>query len=328
MEPNKIYVGDAWELAKKLPCGSIDMIMTSPPYWQLRNYKDPGSRDTGRYSKGAFGHEKTPEEFINKLAQLFELLQYKLKRDGNVWVNLNDTTVNGCWQLIPPRFAWEMQKRGWVIRDFAIWYKPNKMPHPTTKKFINAWEYMFRFCRHKDAYFDIEKVLEPLKNPKQYVKLSKKAKKANQPTSYAHGEINWGIDAANSLVQGKDLDLNKFYKGKNPHDVWAIKSACLDDNRIDHPAKYPVELCYRPILSSCPKGGVVLDPFGGTGTTAVAAKELGMQWMLFEISKKWAMDSLQRIKETSFGKKKDMKYDTTKFKQVQKSIFNFGEDEE
>ena len=124
---------------------------------------------------------------------------------------------------------------------------------------------------------------------------------------------------ATLVKDGEDMNLTDYYKGKVPLDVWSIK--VNHPPNLPHPAKYPEELCYRPILATCPEGGVVLDPFMGSGTTGVATKRLGRNWIGFELNTEYAKMALDRIKETEDGDLKDMRFDDTTFEETQRSIF-------
>jgi site-specific DNA-methyltransferase (adenine-specific) len=187
MELNKIYQGDALEVLKSFPSGSVDCVVTSPPYWALRDYG----------VEGQLGLEPTFQEYINKLCDIFDEVKRVLKKEGNCWVNLGDTysgSGNGsgdktykdrqhikrekfdliykgqkagktelpdkCLIQIPSRFAIEMCDRGWVLRNEIVWHKPNCMPASVKDRFTVDFEKIFFFVKSKKYYF--EQQLEPV----------------------------------------------------------------------------------------------------------------------------------------------------------------------
>lgn len=164
-----ILQGDALSVLKRMPENSIDMCMTSPPYWSLRDYQ----------VEGQLGLESTPEEYINKLCTIFDQIKRVLKPEGSCWVNLGDTyggnnsrALNGgragygtpregvfsrgnskCLMQIPSRFSIEMCNRGWILRNSIIWYKPNCMPCSVKDRFTVDYEMLYFFTKNTKYYF-------------------------------------------------------------------------------------------------------------------------------------------------------------------------------
>lgn len=124
----KLYVGDALEVMKTLKCESIDMFMTSPPYW--------GHRDYG--IRGQIGLEATPEQYIQTLVEYFHELKRILKSTGSFYLNMGDTYVKKTLQLIPARLTIALQKDGWILRSDIIWFKPNHMPSSVKDRLMMA----------------------------------------------------------------------------------------------------------------------------------------------------------------------------------------------
>ena len=224
---NKILNGDALTHLKELPKESIDCIMTSPPYWMLRDYE----------IEGQIGLEKTFDEYINKLCDIFEEVKRVMKKSGTCWVNLGDTYGEGGTSkgltLIPFRFSIEMVKRGWILRNTIIWNKRNCMPSSVKDRFTVDFEYLFFFTKNKKYYFET-----------QYEKV------------VAHSD-SW---YRNKLRQNKNYKLKKPYQHnfpipkypdkKNKRAVWSIPAGQFSEA---HFAVYPEELCETPIKAGCPE---------------------------------------------------------------------------
>lgn len=266
---NTIICGDALAALKELPSESVQMSITSPPYWNLRDY----------HVDGQIGLEPSYDEYVTKLCDVFDEVRRVLRPDGTLWVNLADSYSgsNGgapsplkaqrfaytlppaphsdiphkslC--LIPSRFAIEMVRRGWILRNVLIWQKPNAVPESMTDRFTNDFEYLFFFAKSRRYYFTQQ--FEP------------------------------AIDRG-TLRRGQYL--------RNKRCVWTIPTKGFAGN---HFAVYPEALVETPIRACCPKGGVVLDPFLGTGTTAVAAQRLGRQWMGIELNPEYVELARQRL---------------------------------
>jgi len=242
---NKILQGDALNILKTLPDESIDMVMTSPPYWALRDYG----------VSGQLGLESTFPEYINKLCDIFDEVKRVLKKEGTCWINLGDTyggtgnkglstdqkykrgrngqskALNGrykskCLLQIPSRFAIEMTDRGWILRNEIIWHKPNCMPSSVKDRFTVDFEKLFLFTKQQKYYFET-----------QYEKV------------VAHSDAWY----RNKLRQNKNYQLKKPYKHnfpipkypnkKNKRSVWSINTKPFSES---HFAVFPEELCIIP----------------------------------------------------------------------------------
>ncbi|MEW6685197.1 MAG: DNA methyltransferase [Candidatus Edwardsbacteria bacterium] len=163
-----VLVGDVLHWLKRIPSESISCIVTSPPYWNLRDY----------YVGGQLGHEKTPDEYIEKLLEVSKELLRVLKKDGAYFLNIGDTYIDKGLQMIPQRLAYRMineikisgknkRKIGWLLRNQIIWYKPDHMPSPAKTRFTNTYEPIYFFTRddwEKEVYFDLDKVRIPYKS--------------------------------------------------------------------------------------------------------------------------------------------------------------------
>jgi site-specific DNA-methyltransferase (adenine-specific) len=272
MKTNIILQGDALTKLKELSEQSINMCMTSPPYWALRDYGVDGQ----------LGLEPTFNEYINDLCDIFDEIKRVLRNDGTCWVNLGDTYNAGrngghaggkkCFgdnennleaypkqsgvnaegisakslTMIPQRFAIEMINRGWILRNTIIWHKPNCMPSSAKDRFTVDFEYIFFFSKKKKYYFET-----------QYEPLSKESKKDFEARK-KRGKLGWGEGQRGSKNLGSGLDADKkgrtrdeFYneRGRNKRAVWTINPKPFKEA---HFAVYPEELCETPIKSGCP----------------------------------------------------------------------------
>ena len=274
----------------------IQTIVTSPPYWGLRDYGiEPVDWSDGW--QGNLGDEDTPEQFVEHLCCLFDKAYHLLKDDGTIWVNLGDTyfgAKGGHWDGgnsitneksgenyrihrkappkheyiktkdlvgIPWKFAFAMQKRGWYLRQDIIWHKPNPMPEAVKDRCVKSHEYIFLFSKKPKYYFD---------------------SKAIQETAI-----------------GDDQEK------RNRRSVWSIK---LKPFAGAHFAVYPRELPKMCIEASTKEGDIVLDIFGGSGTTGEVAETLGREYILIEINEEYVEVMKNRLnieQQSLFGGKDD-----------------------
>lgn len=290
-----VQIGDSRQLIHGLADKSIDCVVTSPPYWGLRDYGHPDQ----------IGLEKTPEEYLKKLLDLFDDIKLKLKDDGNCFVNIGDTysgSGNGygsispknttlcksgaknkpmknnnlpakCLCMIPQRFAWGMIERGWILRNEIIWAKPNHMPESVNDRWTKAHETIWYFTKQADNYFDLilEPYTEPLNRWGGAVQKSETKKKLELKTQMNFGKSSKIVSGA--IIPNPD--------GKHPDDVWRIPVARYPEN---HFAVFPLDLVRRPILAGCPVGGTVLDPFAGSGTIGEFCRYNDRNAILFELN--------------------------------------------
>jgi len=258
---NQIMNGECLEHLKELPEKSINMCMTSPPYWALRDYGVDNQ----------LGLEPTFDEYINKLCDIFDEVKRVLRDDGTCWVNIGDTysatrwtnnTDTGqpmnnfkdghrginpiketgnipdkCLVMIPFRFAIEMVNRGWILRNTIIWHKRNCMPSSVKDRFTVDFEYLFLFSKNKKYYFETQ--YEPHTSKTDLDKRTNKT---------------WSDKIADggSGKQNKGRSREEFYgsQGRNKRTVWAINPKPFSEA---HFAVYPEELCETPIKAGCPE---------------------------------------------------------------------------
>ncbi len=306
----KIICGDSLKVLKKIPDESIDCVVTSPPYWALRDY---GVRKQ-------IGLEENSSEYLDKLLLIFDEVKRVLKRGGTCWVNIGDTysakekaatykrqedqdsfltkkaslvvlknvskipAKSLC--LIPSRFALGMIGRGWILRNEIIWHKPNAIPSSVKDRFTVDFEKVFFFVKSRKYYFTQQ--FEPLTDIKR---LSRRFR--NPDHKYKYEQSEWHSINPNSIEKSRQKIIQRGKRNKRC--VWAIGTINFTGQ---HFAPYPPRLIETPIKAGCPKGGIVLDPFIGSGTTAVVAKELGRQFIGIELKAEYAKLARNRLKKT------------------------------
>jgi len=268
MKINTILQGDALKKLKELPEKSINMCMTSPPYWALRDYGNDNQ----------LGLEPTFEEYINKLCDIFDEVKRVLRDDGTCWVNIGDTyyTKSGSGfegdliskdnsgkgiikgnelrglpheymqskslVMIPFRFAIEMVNRGWILRNTIIWHKRNCMPSSVKDRFTVDFEYLFFFSKKKKYYFETQyedRITNPIKDLERI---------RNQQTGN-NKHTQGGVMAYKNTLSDEEI-LNQASKGRNKRTVWTINPKPFKEA---HFAVYPEELCETPIKAGCPE---------------------------------------------------------------------------
>ncbi len=263
----KIITGDCREVIPALPAESVDCVVTSPPYFWLRDYE----------VEGQIGHEDTVDAFVDTIAGVFDAVRPVLKSTGVVWLNLGDTYYSGNgqptgsdprspsrnfsrvklrpvdqsgWDIpkkslcgVPWRVALEMQRRGWTLRSDVVWCRPTALAEPSVKdRPGRQHEYLFLFSKSRRYWFDRTALNE---------------------------ESVWHI------AHQRGLGI--------------------------HSAAFPEALAEQCILSGCPEGGLVLDPFGGSGTTGLVAERLRRNATLVELNPSFADDARRRVTTGLFG---------------------------
>jgi DNA modification methylase len=294
----RIIQGDSLEVLKTLPDESVDCVITSPPYWALRDYG----------CEGQLGLEPTFQEYIDKLCNIFDEAKRVLKKEGTCWVNIGDTYMNNSSYSvagrqgfnndksgmiykkdkdvlekslcqIPSRFAIEMTNRGWILRNEIIWHKPNCMPSSVEDRFTVDFEKVFFFVKSKKYYF--EQILEPYESePSESDRNRNKAgEKYNGTGLFSEGERDY-------YCKG----------GRNKRTVWSITTKGFSEA---HFATYPEALVEPMIKSGCPLGGIVLDPFSGSGTTGRVAIDNGREYIGIELNPEYIKIQEKRLMQTS-----------------------------
>lgn len=298
MELNKIYEGNSLDVIKTFPDKSIDCVITSPPYWQLRDYG----------WNGQWGLEPTFQMYLENLWSLMDEIYRVLKDEGTCWINLGDTYGGGsgvhpskssklfgglngnlpskggvtkCLLLIPHRFAIGCIDRGWIMRNDIIWAKRNGMPESVTDRFSKKHEYFFFMVKSEKYYFDLDGIRD--KHSHATVKRYEYGKNGNEDMGYISGPQNH----TNKFMSNPESKKAALELGKNPgsvSDFWDINT---NGSSQEHFAAYNTKLIEKPIVSGCPKGGIILDPFCGTATTGCRAIDLQRKFIGIEGSSEY-----------------------------------------
>lgn len=298
----EIMIGDCLDNLRRLPAQSVHTCVTSPPYFGLRDYGVDGQ----------IGLEDTPEAFVDRLVKVFCEVRRVLRDGGTLWVNLGDSYAGSGkgkrtggtlenWQNggrrnhdvnepvrkrtgaakqllgIPWRVAFALQEDGWCLRQDIIWHKPNPMPESVRDRCTKAHEYIFMFSKQSKYYFDHDAMREPaVSNHRAGNKTHKYTDlyEAEQDRSQRH-RTKAGLKALASVN----------WKTRNRRSVWTVGSKPF---KGAHFATFPPDLIEPCILAGCPEGGAVLDPFGGSGTTAGVAVKNQRRAILCELNPDYA----------------------------------------
>ena len=317
----RVIIGDCREALQSLPSESVNCIVTSPPYFGLRDYGVDGQ----------IGLEATPDAFVAELVSVFREVRRVLRDDGTLWLNLGDSYA-GSWgnagghnrgkgsqreitsgsivtdqadrngNFVPPgkygfkdqgikqkdlmgipwRVAFALQADGWYLRQDIIWAKPNPMPESVTDRCTKAHEYVFLLSKSPRYYYDQDAINELA---------------TNRPSG--NKEKTWGANetTVRALGEGQVETTRGFaFAGsetRNARSVWNIATQPFSEA---HFATFPPELAERCIKAGCPEGGTVLDPFGGAGTTGLVADRLQRNAILIELNPAYADMARNRIK--------------------------------
>lgn len=290
----RILCGDSLEMLKTLPDCSVDCCVTSPPYYGLRDYGVDGQ----------IGLEDTPEHFVDRLKDVFSEVRRVLKPDGTCWVNLGDSyagnnsrTSTGragmgleretiCHRVggktkdligIPWMVAFALREDGWYLRQDIIWAKSNPMPESVTDRCTKSHEYIFLLSKSPKYYFDNEAIKEGAKTKATARDKNKEGYKAD----YAKGDRF----SPGKRVYGADGRRNK-------RDVWRVP---VQPVKEAHFATFPEKLIEPCILAGCKQGGVVLDPFFGSGTTGIVAERYGRDYIGIELNPEYVKIAERRL---------------------------------
>jgi len=304
---NKIEFGDCRETMRRWKEQGIkaQTCVTSPPYYGLRDYGHDGQ----------IGLEETPEDYIKSMVEVFRCVWDVLENDGTLWLNIGDSYYNyrpGQGQRqgkqsiasqkfseveichkrglkleglkekdligIPWMLAFALRADGWYLRQDIIWHKPNPMPESVQDRCTKAHEYIFLLSKSHKYYYDHESIKDPVKQ-------------------------DWGTrDRADGKYhnEGSGLPphggLEKSYEMANKRSVWTVNTKPYAGA---HFAVFPTELIEPCILAGAPVGGVVLDPFMGSGTTAQVAQDLGRQYLGCELNLNYKPLQDKRISQLS-----------------------------
>ncbi len=361
----EIKTGDCIDVMKTMSDECVDTIITSPPYWGLRDYgtatweggdpdcshkrdsKHSESCSTGQKNlEGAIGDgiyktvckrcgairkdrqiglEETPEEYVQRLVEVFREARRILKPHGTLWLNLGDSYVGGGRGSayskdgtiqksyidagvqygaptgkieglkpkdlvgIPWRVAFALQADGWWLRQDIVWAKPNCMPESVTDRCTKSHEYVFMLTKSKHYYFDHEAIKEPTKG-------GASTKRPAKEQTFRYGDDDsWAVEGdRDRIMKAKGIAeaRTKNYTKRNKRSVWWVGPKPFKEA---HFAVFPIELIEPMVLAGCPQDGTVFDPFGGAGTTVVAALKHGRNAIISELNEDYVEIARNRI---------------------------------
>lgn len=352
-----IHCIDAMTLLKTLPDRSINCVVTSPPYFGLRDYK----------IKGQVGLEKTPQDYVDTLVALFRQVRRVLRDDGVVFLNLGDSYA-GSWgnyapngikgqqrsktkkgerwersgypdtQLLPPtatgtglppknligipwRVAFALQADGWILRSAAPWIKASAMPESVQDRPTTAHEYVFQFSKSEVYWFDREAILKPFAderngNPGTYTRTTqadKGSSQIRQDLGFVAKDGTWtrGEEVGGRNRRTTDTFLDAM-DAQIAHWKYIRENGGVivgDDNTIEaflvntkplsiaHFATFPLDLVEPCVRAGCPCKGIVLDPFMGSGTTALVARASGRHYIGSELNPDYVAIAKERLRQ-------------------------------
>lgn len=252
--------------------------VTSPPYYGLRDYGHDGQ----------IGLEETPEEYIAAMVEVFRCVWDVLSDDGTVWLNIGDSyAVNKQLLGIPWMLAFALRADGWYLRQDIIWHKPNPMPESVQDRCTKAHEYIFLLSKSQKYYYDNESIKE------ESVNVEATAKRYEKPfwENGKHASGGYSANGAKHTAGIKEFDGNR-----NKRSVWTVSTKSYEGA---HFAVFPQELIEPCILAGAPIGGIVLDPFMGSGTTAQVAQSLGRQYLGCELNQDYEELQKKRLRQMS-----------------------------
>jgi site-specific DNA-methyltransferase (adenine-specific) len=316
---NAILLGDALERLREVPDRSIDTVLTSPPYFRLRDYA----------ADGQLGLESFVDDWVDRLVEISAEVHRILVPTGTYWLNLGDTYATHHSQgaprksllMAPERLALRLQQSGWTIRNKIVWAKPNPMPTSIKDRLNCTYEFVYVLTKQPSYFFDLDAIREPHRST------ATKPRELKERRSDAWRGPNGDTVVGLEVLKAEGRVGHPL--GKNPGDVWTIPTGAGPG----HHATFPIRLASRAIQAGCPEArcavcrlpwrrrvirglggtamrtaltatcdcqapkepGLVLDPFLGSGTTAVAAEQLRRDWLGIELNPDFAVLAQTRI---------------------------------
>jgi len=318
-----IYHGNSLEVLKEMDSESVQCCVTSPPYWGLRDYG----------VEGQLGLEKTPDEYVEKVVEIFHEVNRVLKKDATLWLNLGDSYAGswgnsgnrpeldgkggtqrkksadyfkrGGWDErrdrpasshklpglkpkdlvgIPWRVAFALQADGWYLRSDIIWAKPNPMPESVTDRPTKSHEYIFLMSKNAKYFYDNEAVKEPsTMHPVDWNEDGTKKRKSHVRGDFGGKNTKPGKEAFRTITSSR-----------NKRTVWTVTTKPYKEA---HFATFPPDLIAPCIKAGSRKGDIVLDPFGGSMTTAYVSKELNRKAIMIELNVDYVEMGTQRLSQ-------------------------------
>ena len=309
MQADRIYCGDALTVLKTLPDSSVNCCVTSPPYYALRDYGVDGQ----------IGREETPALYVECLTSIFREVRRVLTPDGTLWLNIADTyagkgnqgealdpkypngrtgqivalngKVEGCKAKdmigVPWLLAFALRADGWYLRSDIIWQKANPMPESTKDRPSRCYEHIFLLSKSRRYYYNAAAVAEPVAESTP-ARMRRGFGAGNKYSADIPGQKHQHINDH----RPDGYAASEIPQLRNKRDVWQINTVPY---RGGHFAAFPPKLAETCLLAGCPPGGVVLDPFLGSGTTAAVARQLGRHYIGIELNPDYCKLAQKRI---------------------------------
>jgi DNA modification methylase len=324
---NQIIVGDVRNVLATLPPVSVDCIVTSPPYFALRNYG----------MTNQMGLEASVDDWVDELRLVARGLARVLRPTGSLWLNLGDSYSRHSRYGAPPknlllgpeRLLLALQADGWVVRNKVVWAKTNPQPSSVADRLTASWEVVYFLVRQQHYHFDLDAIRIPHRSRRTVQPVrTRTAGVQRRSGAVSSTPPSWAGPLAGSnsgLARLKARGLAGHPLGKNPGDVWSLATAGF---REAHFAVFPERLVEPPILATCPericvacnapwtkssssrqhrhlrpscgcradwRAGLVLDPFVGSGTVGVVAERHRRDWFGIELNPAFARLATKRI---------------------------------
>jgi len=322
LELNKIYNGNCLDVLKTFPDNSIDCCITSPPYWGLRDYGVDGQ----------LGLEKTPEEYVAHMVEVFREVKRVLKPEGTLWLNLGDSYSGGGRGSgysdkqdsnkgtigmprsiiadglkpkdlvgIPWMVAFALRSDGWYLRQDIIWAKPNPMPESVTDRCTKSHEYIFLMAKSQKYYYDNEAIKETVSDS-TVLRLSQDID-SQHGSDRVPGKTNGNMKAVryggnkytndpSVFNRTKSGNAYDFREKRNKRSVWTVTTKPFKES---HFATFPEDLITPCVLAGCPKSGIILDPFMGAGTTGLVSVKYERNFIGIELNPEYIKMAEERI---------------------------------
>ncbi|WP_190972617.1 DNA-methyltransferase [Bifidobacterium tissieri] len=270
----RLYEGDAASVLASFPEGSVDCVVTSPPYFNERDYHG-GALEVG--------HEGTVAEYVERLASVFREVIRVLAVDGTCWVNIADKYVRdrGGSSLanIPALLSEELKRDGWFLRNDIIWEKTRAIPDSASNRCANRTEHVLFLTKSPRGYtYNLDAVRVPL--------AGSSVKRLAADVEHEAGSAR-AHDGRHVMRAVGDPN-----RGRNQRSIWRF---CPSSDKNEHFAMFPPELPGKAIVTGCKQGGVVLDPFNGSGTTGVTARALGMSYIGIDLNPEYLSIARDKI---------------------------------
>jgi len=314
-ERNRVIIGDALETLHRLPGLLVDCVITSPPYFLLRNYD----------VNGQIGAEASVDDYVASVVTVGDEIERVLKEGGAFWLNLGDSYSRHdrygappkSLLLAPERILMALASRGWIVRNKVVWAKPNPMPASVGDRLTCSWEPLYLLVKSRHYFFDLDAIRVPHRTTRRPSRVSVAAKYSEQKRPAWAGPLAGTNDG---LLKAQREGRAGHVRGKNPGEVWRLATGGF---RGTHFATFPSALIEKPILATCPervcavcglpwqravrsirpsctckaswRAGLVLDPFIGAGTVAIVAERLDRDWLGIELNPQYARLAEERI---------------------------------